>query len=202
MTTLDDRYYLKFACECVSARSGYSDPWAAVAQKKLLPDGTKEEILNRVARQPKTVAHLAKELGLSQPSVHSHVGDLIASELLRESQEWKKQYPTERYYELNFLVVTAEEQAKFQSLCGQLATAIADLFEKEVGELERAFDPGALTAGGWRFSDLTQYLYASIQRGAREILEERSVLPAPTMHRNGARWHFWAQEAIDGAGST
>ena len=73
---------LQFACECVSAKGGYSDPWAAISQNKLLPDGTKEEILNRLAKEPRTIAQLAKELELSQPSIHRHIGEMMASELL------------------------------------------------------------------------------------------------------------------------
>src|SRR5438128_1240848 len=56
---------LHFPCECVSVQHGYSDPWAGVTQNKLLNDGTKERVLNSVARKPKTIARLAKELGLS-----------------------------------------------------------------------------------------------------------------------------------------
>src|SRR6185503_14903769 len=100
---------LCFPCECVSAMSGYSDPWAGVAQKKLLPNGTKEGILNLVAKEPKTIAQLAKKLGLSQPTVYRHIGEMMASELLRESEEWERKYPAERYYEPNFPVIEANE---------------------------------------------------------------------------------------------
>ena len=111
-----------FACECVSARrGGYSDPWADIAKNRLLPDGTKEGILNLVARQPKTLSQLAEALELSPPSVHTHINDMMKSELLRESEEWEKRYPTERYYEPNFPVVGAEERVEFDALCEEMA---------------------------------------------------------------------------------
>src|SRR5918993_3747189 len=67
---------LRFPCECVSGGpGGYSDPWANVTKHKLLPNGTKEEILNLVAREPKTLSQLASALNLSPPSVHSHLND-------------------------------------------------------------------------------------------------------------------------------
>ena len=54
---------LRFPCECVSSRrGGYSEPWAAVAKNKLLPNGTKEEILNLVAQEPRTISQLAEAL--------------------------------------------------------------------------------------------------------------------------------------------
>ncbi|HYY55857.1 MAG TPA: winged helix-turn-helix domain-containing protein [Pyrinomonadaceae bacterium] len=194
MSIADNHKGLQFACECVSALGGYSDPWAGVAQNKLLPDGTKEQILNVIAREPKTIAQLAKELGISQPSVHAHIGEMMTSELLRESEEWEKRYPTERYYEPNFPVVRARERAELEALCREMSARFADMFEKQQKKLERAFDQTGLAAQGWTFPDLTQYLYAKVQRTARSLLEERGVLSAREKHRNGVAWVFWAEE--------
>ena len=195
MADRHDQKGLEFPCECVSAQGGYSDPWASISQKKLLPDGTKESILNTVAREPKTVAQLAKELDLSQPSIHRHIGEMMASELLRESEEWERRYPAERYYEPNFPIVKTDERAEFEATCKEMAERVADLFEKRRKKLESSFDKTELEARGWEFADIAQYLYASVQRGARELLEERGVLPGREKHRNGAEWVFWAEEA-------
>ena len=186
---------LRFACECVSAKGeGYSDPWAAIAQKKLLIDGTKEEIINLVAREPRTIAQLAKELNISKPSVHAHINEMVGSELLRESEEWEKRYPTERYYELNFPVIGRDERSEFQAICEEMAERVASLFERKRAQLERAFDRTDLAERGWEFADLSQYLYAIVQRRARSLLEEREVLAKRERHRNGAAWVFWAEE--------
>jgi len=186
---------LRFPCECVSAvAEGYSDPWAEIAKCKLLPNGTKEEILNLVAVEPKTISQLAEALDLSAPSVHTHVTDLIKSELLRESVEWEKQYPAERYYEPNFPVFKAEECAEFMSLCDEMAEQIASLFERKEAKFERAFNRTGLGAQGWEFSDVSQCLYANVQRHAREILEQQGLLKPRAPHANGVSWIFWAQE--------
>ena len=59
---------LRFPCECVSSRpSGYSDPWAEITRNKLLPDGTKEEILTVLAQGPNTITQIAEVLDLSAP---------------------------------------------------------------------------------------------------------------------------------------
>lgn len=186
---------LQFPCECVSKNSGYSDPWAGVAQNRLLPDGTKEQIVNLVAGRPRTVAQLAKALDLAQPTVLRHINEMVASELLRESEEWERKYPTERYYEPNFPIIKAHERAEFESLCTEMAEALADLFEKRRKKLEAAFDKTALGERGWAFSDVAQYLFARVQRGARERLERRGLLPTPEAHENGVEWVFWAEEA-------
>jgi DNA-binding transcriptional ArsR family regulator len=195
MPVANDLKGLCFPCECVSgARGGYSDPWSEITKNKLLPNGTKEEILNLVARQPKTISQLAEALDLSPPSVHSHINDMMKSELLRESEEWEKKYPTERYYEPNFPVFKAEECAEFRTLCEEMAQQVVALFERKRAKMERAFRRTPLANQGWEFSDITQCLYANMQRGARTLLEQRGVLSPRQKHKNGAEWIFWAQE--------
>jgi DNA-binding transcriptional ArsR family regulator len=186
---------LRFPCECVSSRrGGYSEPWAAVTKNKLLPDGTKEEILNLSAREPKTISQLAEALSLSPPSVFAHVNDMMKSELLRESVEWEKKHPAERYYEPNFPVFRAEECAEFEALCQEMAEQVAALFEKKRRQMERAFHQTGFASRGWELKDVTQCLYANMQRAARALLEQRGLLSPPREHANGVEWVFWAEE--------
>ncbi len=195
MSIPEDLNGLRFPCECVSAgQGGYSDPWADITKRKLLPNGTKEEILNLVAREPKTISQLAEALDLSPPSVHTHINDMMKSDLLRESVEWEKKYPTERYYEPNFPVFRAGECAEFRTLCQEMAEQIVALFERKRSKLERAFTRTGLAGQGWEFSDVTQCLYANMQRTARTMLEQRRVLSPRQKHANGAEWIFWAEE--------
>jgi DNA-binding transcriptional ArsR family regulator len=186
---------LRFPCECVSSRrGGYSEPWAAIAKHKLLPDGTKEEILNLVAREPKTISQVAEALGLAAPSVYAHVSDLLKSELLREAVEWEKTHPAERYYEPNFPVIKEDEAAELCRFCDDLAMKVADLFKKQRRKLEKAFRETPLGDRGWELAEVAQYVFASVQRGARGILEQDGLLAPPTTHRNGVEWVFWAEE--------
>ena len=187
---------LLFPCECVSARpDGYSDPWAEITKRKLLPNGTKEEILNIVAREPKTISQLAEALDLSPPSVHTHINDMMKSELLRESEEWEKKYPTERYYEPNFPVFRAADCAEFKTICEEMSQELVSMFEKKGPKMERAFRKTGLSKQGWELADVTQCLYANMQRGARTLLEQRGFLSPRQKHKNGAKWIFWAEEA-------
>ena len=186
---------LRFPCECVSAApGGYSDPWADITKKKLLPNGTKEQIVNLVAREPRTISQLATALNLTPPSVYTHINELIKSELLRESEEGVKKYPTERYYEPNFPVFKAKECAEFKTLCEEMSEEVVALFEGRRAQMERAFAKTSLTQQGWELSDVTQCLYANMQRGARELLEQRGILTPRERHANGAEWIFWAEE--------
>lgn len=186
---------LRFPCDCVSSRhGGYSEPWAAVAKNKLLPDGTKEEILNLVAQEPRTISQLAGALSLSAPSVHTHVSDMLKSELLREAVEWEKTHPAERYYEPNFPVIKGEDAAELCRLCDDLALRVADLFKKHRRKLEKAFGATPLAELGWGFDEVAQFIFASVQRGARARLEQDGTLAPPKAHRNGVEWVFWAEQ--------
>ena len=194
MTVRNDKG-LRFPCECVSASpGGYTDPWADITKKKLLPNGTKEQILTQLAFEPKTISQLAQALNLSPPSVHSHINEMLQSELLRESEEYEKKHPTERYYEPNFPVFKAEECEEFRNLCEELAQQLASLFERRRAKMERAFLKTSLAEQGWKLADVTQCLYANMYRGARVLLEERGLLTPREKHANGAEWIFWAEE--------
>jgi hypothetical protein len=192
--TVSERKGLRFPCECVSGLpGGYTDPWAEVTKRKLLPNGTKEQIITLVANEPKTLSQLAQALNLS-PSVHTHINDMLKSELLRESAEYEKRHPTERYYEPNFPVFKVEECAEFQSLCEEMAEQLAALFERRQAKMEKAFRKTSLPDQGWELTDITHCLYANMYRGARTLLEQRRLLAPREKHANGAEWIFWAEE--------
>jgi len=186
---------LRFPCECVSGLpGGYTDPWADVTKRKLLPNGTKEQILILLAKEPMTISQLAEALSLSAPSVYTHINDMLNSELLRESEEFEKKHPSERYYEPNFPIFKAAECAEFRGLCEEMAQQLATLFERQQAKMERAFRKTDLPDQGWKLSDVTQCLYANVYRGARTLLEDRGLLAPRQKHANGAEWIFWAEE--------
>lgn len=190
-----DRKGLRFPCECVSGLpGGYTDPWADITKRKLLPNGTKEQILTLVADEPKTISQLAQALSLSAPSVHTHINDMLESELLRESEEFEKKHPSERYYEPNFPIFKREDCAEFEELCDEMAQQLASLFERRRPRMERAFRNTSLPDQGWKLTDVTQCLYANMYRSARTLLEQRGLLASRVEHTNGAEWIFWAEE--------
>jgi transposase-like protein len=195
MNVSDGKFNLLFPCECVSAREeNYSDPWSPVSRNRLFTDGTKEHIFNLVADEPKTISQIARALNLSAPSIHKHVNELLSSELLRDSIEWEKLHPKERYYEPNFPVVNAAECAEMEEICSELSDLIAGAFEQARPRFERAFQKTPLAEKGWTLDDLSQCLYARIQRNARRTLEERGAVKPPQPHSNGIAWSFWAEQ--------
>jgi len=195
MSLTDGFNRLRFPCECVSSRQdAYSDPWAEITKNRLLPDGTKEQILNVLAAGPNTITQIAEALSLSAPSVHTHVTDMLRSELLREAVDWEKTHPAERYYEPNFPVFKAEECAEFGPLCEEMSKELVKLFARKRQKMELAFRKTSLSQQGWELSDITQCLFANMYRGARTTLEQRGLLSPREKHENGAAWTFWAEE--------
>ena len=187
---------LLFPCECVSSRpGGYSDPWAEITKNRLLPNGTKEEILNILAQEPSTITQIAEALGLTAPSVHTHVSEMLGSELLREAVDWEKTHPAERYYEPNFPVFKADQCEEFRALCEEMTKDLVVLFEKKRQKIERAFRKTGLSEQGWELTDVTPCLFANMYRGARTRLEEQGLMASREKHKNGARWIFWAEAA-------
>jgi hypothetical protein len=119
---------------------------------------------------------------------------MMKSELLREAVEWEKRHPTERYYEPNFPVFMAEDCAEFEALCQLMAEQVVALFEKRRPQMERAFARTSFPSRGWALTDVTQCLYANMQRRARAMLEQRGLLAPREKHANGVEWVFWAEE--------
>ncbi|HSB28879.1 MAG TPA: winged helix-turn-helix domain-containing protein [Pyrinomonadaceae bacterium] len=176
-----------------SRDGGYSDPWAEITKNKLLTNGTKEQILNVLARSPNTITQIAEALGLSAPSVYTHVAEMLHSELLREAVDWEKTHPAERYYEPNFPVFKSEECEAFAALCEDMSQELVKMFEKRYSKMERALRKTGLAKQGWKLSDVRQCLFANMFRGARTLLEEQGLMASRDKHKNGARWIFWAE---------
>ena len=186
---------LCFPCECLSAREEpYGDPWSGVAKNGLMAGDRKEQIINLVSREPMTVSQMAKELKIAPPSVHAHINELLTGELLRDSHEWEKLHPKERYYEPNFPVISKADRAEFEEICHEMSERVAEIFESGRPRFEEAFNRTNFAERGWDFDDLTQYLYACIQRSARRLLEERGSIQKAENHRNNVKWVFWAEQ--------
>ena len=71
--------------------------------------------------------------------------------------------------------------------------AVIDACTRDTPNFGVADDESGLAGSGWTFDDLSQCVFAQIQRDARELLEQRGLVSPPKPHRNGAVWTFWAE---------
>jgi DNA-binding transcriptional ArsR family regulator len=188
---------LQFACDCVSQlHSTIRDPWSYVSRAGLISSETKEIILNKTYRQPKTVTQLAKEIGLSQPAIYKHVKELVASDMLREASlsNAEKAYRVEKYYEPNFPVLLEEDVGRLEPVCQKVAQRIAEIYWEHRDELQEAFIGCSLEGRGYALEDILDFLYSKIRRLGREVLDKQGFFPELPEHRDGSRWVYWAEE--------
>jgi predicted ArsR family transcriptional regulator len=158
---------LQFACDCVShLHDVVRDPWSHVSRAGLISNETKEIILNKTYRRPKTVTQLAKEIGLSQPAIHKHVKELLASDMLRPASldDEQKAYRVEQYYEPNFPVLLMEDLAQLEPVCRQVGNRIAEIYWEYRDELRKAFSGTSLEQRGYVLEDILDFLYSKIRR--------------------------------------
>ncbi len=188
---------LQFACDCVShLHRTLRDPWSYVSRAGLISNETKEIILNKTYRQPKTVTQLAKEIGLSQPAIYKHVKELLANDMIREAPlpNAKKAYRVEKYYEPNFPVLLDEDVNQLEPVCREIAGHIAAIYWEHKDQLAETFADTSLQDRGYGLEDILDFLYSKIRRLGREILDEQGFFPEIPTHRDGSRWVYWAEE--------
>ncbi len=191
---------LQFACDCVShLHEIIRDPWSHVSRAGLISSETKEIILNKTYRRPKTVSQLAKEIGLSQPAVHKHVKELLAGDMLREVSlpDEEKSYKVEQYYEPNFPVIFMEDLSILEPACNKAAQQMAKIFWDHKDELQKAFSNTSLEKRGYNFEEILDYLYSKIRRKGRDVLDEQGYFSELPVHKDGSRWVYWAEEVED-----
>jgi hypothetical protein len=188
---------LQFACDCVShLHETIRDPWSHVSRAGLISNETKEIILNKTYRQPKTVTQLAKEIGLSQPVIFKHVKELLASDMMREASvaDTDKSYRVEKYYEPNFPVLLKEDVAQLEAVCEQIAARVAAVYWQHREDLEQAVAGTSLENRGYVLEDVLDFFYSKIRRLARRQLKEQAFFPELPEHPDGSRWVYWAEE--------
>ena len=188
---------LQFACDCVShLHQTIRDPWSYVSRAGLISNETKEIILNKTYREPKTVTQLAKEIGLSQPAIHKHVQELLASDMVRETPlpDEEKTYRVEKYYEPNFPVLLQEDVGQLEPVCHTIAEEIAKIYWDHRDELQEAFEGTSLGERGFALEHILDFLYSKIRRMGRTVLDEQGFFPELPLHQDGSRWVYWAEE--------
>jgi DNA-binding transcriptional ArsR family regulator len=196
VSTEKENRTLRFPCSCVSAATVADDPWAEISKQHKLQDGTKELILNSIYRSPRTIAQLADELHLSQPTVHRHVTDLNTSQLICEVSvpDEDRLSAVERYYAPNFPVILASERNELLAILEGLARDVSEVFRRHQHDVTAAFTRASPSFNGNYKEAVRHWMYTTVMRMAREHLQEQGLLPPWPEHADGSRWLWWAEE--------
>lgn len=187
-----EAYILKYSCSCINSSE---DPWSYVSRSGSLSSETRQIIINKIYKEPKTVTQLAKEIGLSQPAIHKHVAELLKEGLIKEVEvpENERAFKREKYYAPNFPVVLKSDLDIFEPILTRIVEEIAEIIERKRDQLKIGFNKTSLPKRKWTFEDLTFFLYKKITDMTREKFEREGFFPKVPL-RNGEKWIFWAEE--------
>jgi len=187
-----ETHILKFSCNCINS---IEDPWSYVSQSGVLSSETRQIIINRIYKEPKTVTQLAKEIGLSQPAIHKHVVELLKESLIKEVEvpESERAFKREKYYAPDFPVVLKSDLDVLEPILTVVVREVARIVKKNENRLKTAFNKTSLPQKQWTFEDLTFFLYRKITDLTREKFEQEGFFPEIPV-RNGEKWVFWTEE--------
>ena len=178
------------------------DPWSYVSKSGSLSSETRQIIINKIYKDPKTVTQLAKEIGLSQPAIHKHVAELLKEGLIREVEVpiSERVFKREKYYSPTFPVVSKSDLGVLGPILMEIVEEVSEVVKKNEGRLKSLFDKTGLPKRQWAFEDLTFFLYKKITDLTREKFEREGFFPEIPV-RNEEKWVFWAEE-VDVAENT
>jgi len=187
-----ETHILKFSCNCINS---IEDPWSYVSQSGSLSSETRQIIINKIYREPKTVTQLAKEIGLSQPAIHKHVNGLLKESLIKEVEvpRSERAFKREKYYAPNFPVILKSDLDILDPVLRMIVEEVVRIIRENENRLKRGFNKTSLPKKQWTFEDLTFFLYRKITELTRERFEREGFFPEIPV-RNGEKWVFWTEE--------
>jgi len=187
-----ESHILEFSCSCINS---LDDPWSYVSRSGSLSSETRQIIINKIYKEPKTVTQLAKEIGLSQPAIHKHVVELLNEGLIKEVEvpENERAFKREKYYSPTFPVVLKSDLGILEPILMEIVEEVAAIIKKNEDRLKSGFDSTSMPKRLLAFEDLTFFLYKKIIDLTREKFEREGFFPEIPL-RKGEKWVFWAEE--------
>jgi len=189
-----ESHILRYSCNCINSDS-VDDPWSYISRAGSLSSETRQIIINKIYKEPKTVTQLAKEIGLSQPAIHKHVTELSKEGLIKEVEVHasEREFKREKYYSPTFPVILKSDLHILEPTLTEIVEQVSKAIKKNKPRLKNAFENTSLPRRQWTFEDLTFFLYKKITDLTREKLELEGLFPEIPV-RNEERWIFWAEE--------
>jgi DNA-binding Lrp family transcriptional regulator len=148
---------------------------------------TRERLVAALADRPRTVAQLAHQFGLSQPTVLEQVRRAARDGLIVEARIPidEKRYPSERYYTPAVPVIRQPDREILESACRSISDDLASSLRSNEADLRAAFAMTHAVRDGWTFDDLWPFVQETFVRLALEQIPG-TVQPASSTH--GLLW--------------
>lgn len=149
---------------------------------------TRERLVAALAGLPRTVAQLAQEFGLSQPTMLEQVRRALRDGLIVEVDVPLEQRRTagERYYAPTVPVIRQTDRELLEPACRALAAELARALAEQQGDLLAAFAMTHLARDGWEFSELWPYVQEMVFRLTLEQMDGLFDPVAAPLH--GLAW--------------
>lgn len=148
----------------------------------------RERLVAALSDQPKTVAQLATEFGLSQPTMLEQVRRALRDGLIAEVDvaPQQRRFPGERYYAPAVPVISQIDRELLETACRPIADHMAGALLQSRADLLAAFSLTHLAQQGWEPDDLWPYLQETI---FRLTLEQVAHVVTPTsLPAHGLAW--------------
>lgn len=154
---------------------------------------TRERLVAALADRPRTVAQLAHQFGLSQPTMLEQVRRAMHDGLIVEEQvpSEEKRYPSERYYTPAVPVVRQPDREILESTCRGIAHDLAASLSRNEADLRAAFAMTHVARDGWELNSLWPYIQETI---VRQALEHMPGFIQPDRSSHGLSW---VEEVVD-----
>jgi len=151
-----------------------------------LEDNTRKAIVVLLALNgPMTVKQISEKLDLAPSTILDHIRKLAEAGLVKEVEVPKKQYKREKYYDIDFVVYTEEEEKKLREIIRKYADILKEtarvVFEKALDELAPWFENTLAAKHGFTLENgEVKHLVWITLNGLIEIyLSEKGVLVDP-----------------------
>lgn len=168
---------------------GPYNPWGAIKTN------TPRRILDVIYKEAKTVSQISRELKTAQSTIHKHVQRLLSCDVIKEVD-----VPTakiERYYTVNFPVVTLADQGKLKALAEKIAKDVINVYENHAESIREVFKECDFARRGWDVKYVFPYLGSEVEYILEKALKEEGLtIPYEELPKRpgDAKWIIWAIE--------
>lgn len=134
---------------------------------------TRERLVAALAERPRTVAQLARQVGLAQPTMLEQVRRAIRDGLIVEVDVPMDHRRTagERFYAPAVPVIRQADKELLEPACRALAIEMATALTEQRGDLLAAFAMTHLARDGWDFPAIWPYIHEMVFRLTIEQLD-------------------------------
>jgi len=144
---------------------------------------------------PMTVKQISERLNMSSSAVLDHVRKLVEAGVIKEVEVPEKRYKRERYYDVDIVVYTDEDERELTKIIKKYADILNEttkaVFEKCLDELDDWFSRTLMAKHGLTLEDygVRHFIWVSLWTLMDKYLETQGLLKDPLS--TPRRWYYY-----------